>query len=152
MTITDVAREVAVRATIDVDVQLANWAIDTDNMYLPVVFSIKVGDGAATPVDVSAASGATAEAKQEAVELILEQAIINALAGKTDAATVATTKDTGLQAIYDYDVDTNLAKVVTISWNWAFTGNSDANDTTLGNAANAATVALDYTVTLDQID
>ena len=42
-----------------------------------------------------------------------------------------------------------------ISWAWAFTGNDDDKDTYLGDqaaAGNAATISLDVTATVTQID
>ena len=59
----------------------------------------------------------------------------------------------------DYAAGTDLstigANAPAISWTWAFTGNDDAKDTYLGNqaaAGNAATIRLDVTVTVTQID
>ena len=58
----------------------------------------------------------------------------------------------------DYEANTNLSTSVdapAISWKWAFTGNDDVKDTRLGDQAasgNAATISLDVTVTVTQID
>lgn len=59
----------------------------------------------------------------------------------------------------DYEANTNLSTIggdaPAISWAWAFTGNNDVKDTYLGDqaaASNAATIKLDVTVTVTQID
>ena len=59
----------------------------------------------------------------------------------------------------DYAAGTNLstigANAPAISWAWAFEGNDDAKDTYLGDqaaAGNAATISLDVTATVTQID
>ena len=59
----------------------------------------------------------------------------------------------------DYAAGTDLSTIDTdapeISWAWAFEGNDDAKDTYLGDQAaegNAATISLDVTATVTQID
>lgn len=59
----------------------------------------------------------------------------------------------------DYVAGTDLSTIDTdapaISWAWTFEGNNDANDTYLGDkaaAGNAATISLDVTATVTQID
>ena len=59
----------------------------------------------------------------------------------------------------DYAAGTNLSTISTdapaISWTWAFSGNDDVKDTYLGDraaAGNAATISLEVTVTVTQID
>lgn len=59
----------------------------------------------------------------------------------------------------DYAAGTNLstigANAPAISWAWAFEGNDDVKDTYLGDQAaadNAATISLDVTATVTQID
>ena len=59
----------------------------------------------------------------------------------------------------DYAAGTDLSTIggdaPAISWNWAFEGNDNDKDTYLGNqaaAGNAATISLDVTATVTQID
>lgn len=59
----------------------------------------------------------------------------------------------------DYEANRDLSTIngdaPAISWKWAFEGNDDTKDTYLGNqaaAGNAATISLDVTVTVTQID
>ncbi len=59
----------------------------------------------------------------------------------------------------DYAANTDLSTIgvdaPAISWKWAFTGNDDVKDTYLGDqaaAGNAATISLDVTATVTQID
>ena len=59
----------------------------------------------------------------------------------------------------DYEANTDLsgigANAPAISWKWAFEGNDDVKDTYLGDQAaadNAATISLDVTATVTQID
>lgn len=59
----------------------------------------------------------------------------------------------------DYKANTDLstigANAPAISWAWPFNGNDDVKDTYLGDqaaAGNAATISLDVTVTVTQID
>lgn len=59
----------------------------------------------------------------------------------------------------DYEANTDLSSIganaPAISWKWAFEGNDDAKDTYLGDQAaegNAATISLDVTATVTQID
>ena len=59
----------------------------------------------------------------------------------------------------DYEANTDLttigADAPEISWAWAFEGNDDAKDTYLGDQAaadNAATISLEVTATVTQID
>ena len=59
----------------------------------------------------------------------------------------------------DYEANTDLttigADAPEISWAWAFEGNDDTKDTYLGDQAaegNAATISLDVTATVTQID
>ena len=59
----------------------------------------------------------------------------------------------------DYAAGTDLSGISSdapaITWTWAFEGNDDVNDTGLGNQVavnNAATISLEVTVTVTQID
>lgn len=59
----------------------------------------------------------------------------------------------------DYEANKDLSTIgvdaPAISWTWAFEGNDDVKDTYLGDqaaAGNAATITLDVTVTVTQID
>lgn len=59
----------------------------------------------------------------------------------------------------DYEANTDLSTISAdapaISWKWAFEGNDDVKDTHLGDqaaAGNAATIYLDVTATVTQID
>jgi hypothetical protein len=59
----------------------------------------------------------------------------------------------------DYKANTDLSTIgadaPAISWKWAFEGNDDVKDTYLGNQAadgNAATISLNVTATVTQID
>lgn len=53
------------------------------------------------------------------------------------------------------DLSTISANTPAVSWKWAFEGNDDVKDTYLGDqaaAGNAATISLDVTATVTQID
>lgn len=58
-------------------------------------------------------------------------------------------------AVKDYEPNTTFYNSLNVSWDWAFEGNSDVNDTALGNAAaagNAATVTFSVKISVTQID
>ncbi len=117
--------EVDVEIAYTADLTLTGWEVE-DEYYCPLVFTI--GD-----TNYDGADYESAAAFEEAVE----GAIVALSAEHVDANTdLAGTND------------------LTIGWAWAFEGD-DESDTALGDAAaagNAATVAIEYTLTVTQID
>lgn len=122
--------EVAVRVSYAVNkFELKGWTTDGTTEYCPLVFTVgtasyKIGGAGITSV--------------------------SDLQDKVKAAIAAYSKD--------YEANTNLSGVGTdslkVSWAWAFEGD-DAKDTALGSRAaedKAATVALEITTTVTQID
>lgn len=122
--------EVAVRVSYAVNkFELKGWTTDGTTEYCPLVFTVgtasyKIGD---TGIDS-----------------------VSDLQNKVKTAINAYSKD--------YEANTDLSGVGTdslkVSWAWAFEGD-DAKDTALGNRAaedKAATVALEITTTVTQID
>lgn len=126
----------AVTGTPEVDVEvtyvptltLSGWEVD-GAVYCPI--EIKVNDET-FKVGVGAISDIAA----------LKTAVEDAIKNKTAV----------------YDTNTNLEAVnddVKVSWEWAYTGNEDAKDTKLGDAAaegSAATIELAITTTITQVN
>lgn len=124
--------EVDVKVTNEATVSLTGWTVDTNTYYCPL--EVKVGD---TTLKGSAYTSAAD----------FEQAIKGAIDG-----TSATYKAGNALA-------TNGCP--TISWEWKYDGNSDENDTKLGDAAardltadktNTPKVNISVTTTVTQID
>lgn len=131
--------EVAVRVSYAVNkFELKGWTTDGTTEYCPLVFTVngteyKIG-GKYTP-----AGGVETDITTVAQ---LEGAVKNAINAYSK----------------DYEANTDLSGVGTdslkVSWEWAFEGD-DVKDTALGNRAaedKAATVALEITTTVTQID
>lgn len=121
----EVAVNVAFTGTLDLG---DKWVDSTSSYYCPI--EIKVGDTTFKGIDYTSADE-------------FETAV--------NAKIAAFTKD--------YAAGTNLSTISTdapaISWTWAFSSNEDAKDTYLGDQAaegNAATISLEVTVTVTQID
>ena len=122
--------EVDVEVTYKADLTLEGWKVD-GNEYCPIIFTVgtntyKIGDaGIAYVSDLVKA---------------VEDAIVDAYAY--------------------YHTNTNLAEVsddLIVSWEWPYYVDeaTDVKDTALGDAAaagNAATIALDVTITVTQVD
>ena len=120
--------EVAVNVKFEGVLNLANWADAGSGYYCPI--EITVG-----PHTLKGNDYASAAEFEAAVE-----------------AKIATfSKDYGAGT----DLSTIGADAPAISWSWAFERNDDVKDTYLGNqaaAGNAATINLEITVTVTQID
>lgn len=140
--------EVAVRVSYNADLSLGesesaangNWVDKDGNYYCPLEFTIN----GTTYKGLDYTSVAT-------FETAVENAINGDSNGTTDAAKAGATAE--------FAPNTNLANITTggldISWNWAFSQNTDAKDTYLGNQAansNAATVTLNLESSVTQID
>jgi len=119
--------EVAVRVTNDAELTLTNWEI-AGTEYCPIVITV---GGTEYKIDSTITTVAALEtAVEEAIE--------------------AYTKD--YEPGVDLSVKTDALPVV--SWAWAFEGD-DVKDTALGDQAaegNAATITLDLTTTVTQIN
>ena len=121
--------EVAVRVAFTGTLELgANWKDSTDAYYCPIEITV---------------SGTTFKGNDYASADEFETAVNNKIATYTK----------------DYVANTNLSTIggdaPAISWKWAFEGNNDVKDTYLGDqavAGNAATISLNVTVTVTQID
>ncbi len=126
-TLTEVALsgtpEVAVRVTNEADLTLTGWEV-TGAYYCPIVITVGT-----TTIDGD--TFASAAEFEEAVEDAIEEYTGDYAPGA------------------DLSDETDACPVV--SWEWAFTGNDDAKDTVLGDAG-TATIALDITTTVTQID
>ena len=138
--------EVMVDVKVDVNLELVNWKVGGVD-YCPLVITV----GSTEITNITDA---------EALEAAVEEAVIKALTA--DDQTI-TTDGTGKTATMQYDANSNLAKTLTVTWEWAFeTGADDAakaandvKDTALGDAAatgTAATVSFDIKVTVTQVD
>lgn len=115
--------EVAVRVTNEATLTLDGWTAGVDE-YCPIVISVNGTEYSTTT------SGSVAQLKTD---------VANAIKG--------------IKA--DYKAGTNLATETAacpnVSWRWDFTGNDDAKDTMLGEAA-SATIGLNVKTTVTQID
>lgn len=124
--------EVAVKVVVKLTVNLTGWQIDvTDDAVDNAVFycPLVISNGTNT-VD------GTAYEDDEAGFI----AAIEALAKQTDGQ--------------EYAPNTNLATEAygaTLTWAWAFNGN-DVKDTALGNLGDASSIAVEWDVTVDQVD
>lgn len=101
-----------------------NWMVGAD-FYCPLIFT--VGE---TKID-----GSTYESAEE-----LEEAV----------ATAIVDKNTYFEAGKDLST-AEVAGGVTIAWEWPISVN-DTNDTALGNAETPATITLNLSVTVEQVD
>lgn len=135
--------EVAVKVSYEPTLDLKGWAyVDESGLseYFPIIF--KVGDkkyGITGMKDSTGAKIANGSANIEGLKTAVENAIraySKNYVANTDLALVAP----------DY---------VDVSWEWAYSGNSDEKDTYLGDQAaenKAATVELSLKTTVTQID
>lgn len=115
--------EVDVVVTYVADLTLTGWEVG-GAVYCPIVFTVN-----GTEYKIDATNDTTAK---------LEAAV--------EAAIVAAT------AKYDTNEDLSAAEDdLVVKWSWAYEGDN-AKDTALGNAATAATIALDVDVTITQVD
>ena len=149
--------EVAFAIYAYVNVELANWTAGSSD-YCPVVFTVN-----GTAMTDKAVTGTDAV---EAYETKIEEAIAAGILGvdltKTTLKTVSKDidgDDVAEQVYYvEYpaltDVETELDCGADVKWEWKFeglSGQTDALDTELGNAATKATIEIDYAVAAEQI-
>lgn len=123
------APEVDVTVTYDATVTLTGW-----DAYCPIIFTVG-GDTYAITAD----SGITPDVVcANAAEL----------ATKVAAAIEAFT------ANYEANTDLSTASAPAISWEWPFSTNdaNDVKDTALGNAATPATITIEITTIVTQVD
>lgn len=138
--------EVAVRVSYEPTLTLEGWEYndgnsDSSSEYFPVIF--KVGNKK---------YGITGMKDSEGSKIANGSANIDSLKTAVENAIRAYSKD--------YEANTDLSGIgadgfVNVSWEWAYSGNSDEKDTYLGNqaAANkASTVELSMKTTVTQID
>ena len=118
----EVAVKVESKATVDLG---ENWKDSEGNYYCPL--EITVGDDTLKGTDYDSAAEFASAIKEK----------IDAFSANTDLSEAKTAS--------------------AVSWKWAFEGNDDAKDTYLGDQAakdkeNAATISLNITTTVTQID
>ena len=129
--------EVAFNVDIDFTLTLANWSVDSAE-YCPIVFTVN---------DVTYSMTDMGGTNESATVADLVTAVQNAVVVALQAS-----------ANEDYAADATYfetAKVVTLSWAWAFdggVGQTDEKDTALGDATTPATLGYDLTITATQID
>ena len=120
--------EVDVAVTYTATLTLTGWEDANGDEYCPIAIKVgaetfKIGDNATDIADLKA---------------------------KVEAAIVAKKAN--------YHTNTDLSVVnddLSVEWTWAFTGNDDEKDTFLGDEAakgNAATIKLDVSMTIDQVN
>lgn len=114
--------EVNVKVTNDATVSLTGWTVDTNTYYCPL--EVKVGDTTLKGSDYTSAT-------------LFEDAIEGAVNDTT--------------ATYAAGTDLATDGCPNISWEWKYEGNSDANDTKLGDAHNAK-FNISVTTTVTQVD
>lgn len=115
--------EVAVKVTYVADVTLENWTTKRGEYYCPL--EIKIGDDT-----LKGTAFESADAFAQAI--------------KDKVAAYSATYETGK--------DLATVTKLTGSWSWPFESGKDAEDTALGNAADAASINLKVTTTVTQID
>ena len=137
--------EVAVKVSYEPTLNLEGWEyVDDDSNlsteYFPIIFN--VGDKK---------YGITGTKDSEGIKITNGSANIEELKNAVENAIKAYSKN--------YAANTDLALVapdyVNVSWEWAYSGNSDEKDTYLGNQAavnKGATVELSMKTTVTQID
>lgn len=113
--------EVMVSISATFELTLTGWQINSEE-YCPLVFTVNA-----------------TEFKKAADETV------EAFANRVEAAVIAILKGENIAA------NTDLARSVTITWEWAFDGDH-AKDTALGNLATAPTIAVEYSATVDQVN
>lgn len=139
--------EVAVSVTYDLEFDLTGWTIDTGE-YMPVVFTVVI-DNTTKSFKLAAA---TNETNGEYIRI-------------DDLKTAIEEHIEDLNS--NYAANANLARTITISWNWAFEGptttdgqgnsdqlgyQTDIKDTKLGDLATAPEFAITLTTTVTQLD
>ena len=118
--------EVAVNIAYTVtELKFENWTVNETEFYCPLVFTI---------------GETTITGTEYASDTELVEALRTAIEGFSD----------------NYEAGTDLSTLsdpnnVSITWEWSFDG-EDEKDTALGNAETPATISLELTVTVTQID
>ena len=135
--------EVAVKVSYEPTLELNGWEyVDDDSTsseYFPIIF--KVGDKRYGMKGKDSTGAAIANGSSSIDEL--KENVVNAIKGYSKNYAANT------------DLSVATADCVNVSWEWAYSGNSDEKDTYLGNqaAANkASTVELSLITTVTQID
>ncbi len=132
--------EVAVNVNYEPTLTLTGWTLENNTEYCPIVF--KVNDTTYGLTGVKDSNGRTVTNESNNISELIT-AVQNAI--KADSKNYAP----------NTDLSEDSVKKVNVSWEWAFEGNDDANDTYLGDQAakgNAATISLTVVTTVTQID
>lgn len=136
--------EVAVKVSYEPTLELNGWEyVDDDSTsseYFPIIF--KVGDKRYGMKGIKDSTGAAIANGSSSIDELKEN-VVNAIKGYSKNYAANT------------DLSVATADCVNVSWEWAYSGNSDEKDTYLGNqaAANkASTVELSLITTVTQID
>ncbi|CCY07060.1 putative uncharacterized protein [Coprobacillus sp. CAG:698] len=121
--------EVAVKIEHRANVTLANWNINNNEFYCPIVITVKSGE------DTTTVKQDETNNSVDALKTAIEDAI-----NKTSIVAPNTNLSVGIDSLE-------------ISWEWAFgNGTTDAKDTALGNLGTAPTITVEVVTTVTQID
>ena len=126
--------EVAVAITYEPSLTLTGWT-DGANEYCPIIFT--VGDDTYGMTGMRDSNGDLADYQYSSVDNLID-GVINAIEAKNGEYAPGTSLD-------------GKANIST-SWDWAFTGNSDINDTILGTAEISPSIEFSLIVSVTQID
>ncbi len=126
--------EVAVHVEHKATLTLTGWTVNSAE-YFPLI--IKVGETTYGIKDMKDSTGTAPTQECDSIS-----ALITAVKSAIETSSA------------DYPPNTNLstAGYGSVSWEWAFDKNDNAKDTALGNAITPATIKLEITTTVTQID
>lgn len=156
--------EVAVRYTVDVDLELSGWVYDTDKEHCPLVFTVyrkTALGGSYTKLQDVYIDGTLCKSVAE-LETALEKMVITALM-LTDNSTE---EGTGRKQIMDLPVSpiANPGNLIKVDWRWDIDITDDPStpeneqyernllDTKIGTSATPPTVSFEIDLTIEQID
>lgn len=121
--------EVAVKIEHKATVTLANWVINSNEFYCPIVITVKSGENSTT-VKQNETNNSV-----DTLKTAIEEAINKTIYAEANTDLLGT-------------IDS-----LEISWKWDFgNGSTDAKDTALGNLGTAPTITVEVVTTVTQID
>ena len=115
--------EVAVKVSYEAELTLTGWTIGENTTYCPIVFKVN-----GTDYKIDGDTIADTAALEAAVENAIEDTTAN------------------------FAANTSISSDLTLSWRWEFESGNDANDTALGNLAEAPYIVLNLKAIVTQID
>ena len=133
--------EVAVQVTYAATLTLTGWTLADDSEYFPIIFTVNNATYGIEGMKDASGNQATNIYANKAALITAVQNAINAYS-----------------AVYGPNQDLSVENTVAtpdVTWEWAFEGNSDVNDTYLGDQAvnaTASTITLAISTTVTQID